>query len=53
MNRTVADLSITLSAPLYEHLVAEAQRLDVPLEWLVASLVVDTVNDDALTTTAD
>ena len=40
-------LSVTLSAALYAQLCAEASRLDVPLEWLVASLIVDTVSEDA------
>ena len=39
-------LSVTLSGALYDHLCAEARRLDVPLEWLVASLIVDTISDD-------
>jgi hypothetical protein len=39
-----AELAVTLTAELYDHLSAEAHRLDVPLEWLVASLVVDTMD---------
>ena len=42
------ELAVTLSAELYDHLSAEARRLDLPLEWLVASLVLDTVGDDAV-----
>jgi hypothetical protein len=42
--RTRNELSVTLSEELYAHLNAEAKRLDVPLEWLVASLVLDTVD---------
>jgi hypothetical protein len=37
------EFSVTLSAPLFAHLRAEARRLDVPLEWLVAALVADTL----------
>ena len=38
-----SELSVTLSPELYRHLKAEARRLGVPLQWLVASLVVDTI----------
>jgi hypothetical protein len=44
---TKTELSVTLSPELYEHLRAEAVRLDVPLQWLVASMVVDTVEERA------
>ena len=37
-------LAVTLSAELFELLTAEARKLGLPLEWLVASLVVDTRN---------
>jgi hypothetical protein len=43
-----SELAVTLSPKLYEHLRAEAVRLDVPLQWLVASMVVDTVDDKEL-----
>jgi len=46
--QTRSELAVTLSPQLYEHLKSEARRLDVPLEWLVASLVVDTVEDRSL-----
>jgi hypothetical protein len=36
------EVAVTLSTELYERLRAEAATLGVPLEWLVASLVVDT-----------
>lgn len=39
------ELNVTLSEELLEHLRAESQRLEVPLEWLVASLVVDTLDE--------
>lgn len=39
------ELDVTLSAELFEQLRSEAQRLEIPLEWLVASLVVDTLED--------
>jgi hypothetical protein len=45
MTATSPELSVTLSAALYDHLCAEARRLDVPIEWLVASLVLDTVDE--------
>ena len=37
-------LAVTLSAELFELLTAEARKLGLPLEWLVASLVADTVD---------
>lgn len=37
-----SEVAVTLSTELYERLNAEAAALGVPLEWLVASLVVDT-----------
>lgn len=40
---TATELSVTLSADLLQHLRSESQRLDVPLEWLVASIVADTL----------
>lgn len=40
---TDAQVAVTLSGELYRHLRAEARRLGVPLSWLVASLVVDTM----------
>ncbi len=42
-------LAVTLSAELFDILSAEARKLGLPLEWLVASLVADTVDDDSLT----
>lgn len=39
------ELNVTLSRDLLRHLRAEARRLDVPLEWLVAGLVADTVDE--------
>ena len=41
-------LAVTLSTELFELLTAEARKLGLPLEWLVASLVVDTVEADGL-----
>lgn len=41
--KRAAELSVTLTAELYNRLVAESRELDVPLAWLVASLVVDTI----------
>ena len=44
---TSPELAITLSAALFDHLREEAGRLGVPIEWLVASLVVDTIDESA------
>jgi len=44
MNQNSApELSVTLSPELYETLRAEADRLGLALEWVIASLVVDTI----------
>ena len=42
---TASELAITVSGKLYRHLRAEARRLGVPLEWLVASLIVETIDE--------
>jgi hypothetical protein len=44
---TEPSLAVTLSAALFDLLNAEARRLGLPVEWLVASLVVDTVEADS------
>jgi hypothetical protein len=41
---TAPEVDVTLSADLLRRLRAEARALGVPLQWLVASLVVDTVD---------
>lgn len=43
---TEPSLAVTLSVELFDLLTAEARKLGLPLEWLVASLVVDTVDHD-------
>jgi hypothetical protein len=43
--KTRSELAVTLSEELFAHLSAEAKRLDVPLEWLVAAMVLDTVDN--------
>jgi len=45
MNMT-PEVSVTLTAELFDQLSAEANQLDVPLEWLVASLVADTIDEE-------
>lgn len=42
MNQTDA-FAVTLTPELFERLSAESVRLGVPLEWVVASMVLDTV----------
>ena len=39
------NMDVTLSPELYAKLAAEARELDLPLEWLVASLILDTFED--------
>lgn len=41
-----SEVSVTLTPELFARLKAEARALEVPLEWLVASLVVDTIEAD-------
>jgi hypothetical protein len=36
-------VDVTLSADLLRHLRSEARRLGLPIEWLVASMILDTV----------
>jgi hypothetical protein len=45
--KRAAEVSVTLTAELYELLAAEARQLGVSLEWIVASLVVDTIESDS------
>lgn len=40
------NVAVTLSSDLYRELRRESRRLGIPMEWLVASLVVDTVDRD-------
>jgi hypothetical protein len=42
------DIAVTLTPELYERLRVESGTLDVPLEWLVASLVLDTLESDCV-----
>jgi hypothetical protein len=42
MNAT-AEIAVTLTEALWDRLRSEAARLDVPVEWLIAGLVCDTV----------
>ncbi len=37
------ELSVTLAPELFKRLRAESRKLGVSIEWLVASLVVDTI----------
>jgi hypothetical protein len=46
------DIAVTLTQELYDRLRAESGTLDVPLEWLVASLVLDTLESDCVQPTA-
>ena len=41
--KTNSEIVVTLSDDLLESLRAQAQELKVPLKWLVASLVCDTI----------
>ena len=41
---TRPEVDVTLSLPLLHRLRAEARELGVPIEWLIASMIVDTVD---------
>jgi len=43
--KTSPELEVTLSADLYRRLRLEARRLGVPMTYLVASVVVDTIEE--------
>ena len=46
MNATTSpEIAVRLTPRLFARLHSEAIRLDVPLEWLVASLVLDTLGE--------
>ncbi len=47
--KTEPSLAVTLSVELFARLSDEARKLGLPLEWLVASLIVDTVDEASLT----
>jgi hypothetical protein len=44
----MSEIAVTLTPSLFKRLKAEAGRLEVSLEWLVASLVVDTMEETPL-----
>jgi len=44
MNNTSENVAVTLSDDLYRKLRRESKNLGVSIEWLVASLVFDTVD---------
>ena len=45
--KTISEVSVTLSNELLAHLRGLAADLDIPLEWLVAGLVCDTIESSA------
>jgi hypothetical protein len=42
--KTSPEIDVTLSDELMEHLQARSQELKIPLKWLVAGLVCDTID---------
>jgi len=38
------EVAVTLTPELFDQLSAESRKLGIPLEWLVASLVADTID---------
>jgi hypothetical protein len=40
---TASELSVTLTAPMWTHLLHQAAMLEVPIELLIAGLVCDTI----------
>jgi len=45
---SASEIAVTLAPELFECLKAEARQLGISLEWLVASLVVDTLEKTRL-----
>ena len=45
---SATEVAVTLAPELFKRLRAESRKLGVSIEWLVASLVVDTIDNDAL-----
>jgi hypothetical protein len=45
---TASEVKVTLTRALFEHLSVKARKIGVPLEWLVASLVVDLLEAGSL-----
>ncbi|MCA1684530.1 MAG: hypothetical protein LC745_00805 [Planctomycetia bacterium] len=41
---TAPEVAVTLAPELYNRMRTESRRLGVPIEWLVASLVADTLD---------
>ena len=46
--KRMSEIAVTLTPDLFKRLKAEAGQLEVSLEWLVASLVVDTMEERPL-----
>ena len=44
------EVAVTLTEEMYAHLRDEAEMLGIPMEWLVASIIADTIDE---TETAD
>jgi hypothetical protein len=49
MTDSTSDLTVTLSAELFRVVQCEAKRLGLPIEWVIASLVADTIEIGATT----
>jgi hypothetical protein len=45
---TTSEVKVTLTRALFEQLSVKAGKIGVPLEWLVASLVVDMLEAGSL-----
>jgi hypothetical protein len=45
---SASEIAVTLAPELFDRLMAEARRLEVSVEWLVASLVLDTIEGTSL-----
>jgi hypothetical protein len=39
------EVAVTLSEEMYAHLRGEAEMLGIPMEWLIASIVADTIDE--------
>jgi hypothetical protein len=45
---SMTEVAVTLAPELFERFKAEARRLEISVEWLVASLIVDTMEKSAM-----
>ncbi|GAC1471425.1 MAG: hypothetical protein NVSMB9_17590 [Isosphaeraceae bacterium] len=45
---SATELAVTLTPELFQRFRAESRQLGLPIEWLIASLVVDTIEAEGM-----